>query len=311
MKDALRQEIQDVTSQEILAAADQANLLSAMMRRSAGALDKPAPSDPGQGSTGPSTPSAPPGEAGVATTPGPEPVPTETDRDKRAAESANPEGKGNGDQEKWPKPSAKGNARTSEAGWQRDHSQASTRRRGAQDRAWGSRDWPSPHPSHTLKVPRLGLLLCQVYIAPASGLCLRMSHEVMRNPWPVGLTTISLICNVQSLIHMDSHNDDQTCNLILPFSVYGGGELWVEHNAGNIKLTTDGPSGILHNTPEPVIFQPRKRHATMPWTGQRYSLIAYHVRQAERIPRHDVQYLTQLGFVPREDAFWADELPSP
>ncbi|OLP82724.1 hypothetical protein AK812_SmicGene36598 [Symbiodinium microadriaticum] len=113
MKDALRQEIQDVTSQEILAAADQANLLSAMMCRSAGALDKPAPSNPGQGSTGPSTPSAPPREAEVATTPGPEPEPMETQRDKRAAESANPAGKGNGDQEKWPKPFAKGNARSS------------------------------------------------------------------------------------------------------------------------------------------------------------------------------------------------------
>ena len=139
MKDALRQEIQDVTSQEILAAADQANLLSAMMCRSAGALDKPAPSNPGQGSTGPSTPSAPPREAEVATTPGPEPEPMETQRDKRAAESANPAGKGNGDQEKWPKPFAKGNARTSDDGWQRDHSQASNRRRGAQDHAWTGR----------------------------------------------------------------------------------------------------------------------------------------------------------------------------
>ena len=132
-----------MANQEILAAADQANLLSAMMRRSEGALGKPAPSDPGQGSTGPSTPSAPPREAEAATTAGPEPVPMEAQRDKRAADSAIPAGKGNGDQEKWPKPSAKGNARTSDDGWQRDHSQASNRRRGAQDRAWGSRDWPA------------------------------------------------------------------------------------------------------------------------------------------------------------------------
>ncbi|CAE7380059.1 unnamed protein product, partial [Symbiodinium microadriaticum] len=82
MKDALHQEIQDVANQEILAAADQANLLSAMMRRSEGALGKPAPSDPGQGSTGPSTPSAPPREAEAATTAGPEPVPMEERSDR-------------------------------------------------------------------------------------------------------------------------------------------------------------------------------------------------------------------------------------
>ncbi|OLP89870.1 hypothetical protein AK812_SmicGene28628 [Symbiodinium microadriaticum] len=128
MKDALRQEIQDVTSQEILAAADQANLLSAMMRRAA--QDRAHHQHPRE-------------KRGSRRRRDPSRSPWRPKRDKRAAESANPEGKGNGDQEKWPKPSAKGNARTSDAGWQRDHSQASNRRRGAQDRAWGSRDWPN------------------------------------------------------------------------------------------------------------------------------------------------------------------------
>ena len=110
MKNTLHQEIQDVANQELLGAEDQANLLSAMMRRSSGALDKPAPSDPGQGSTGQSTSAAGPKEARAVPVPESEPEPMDAQRDKRAAESANPAGKGNGHQEKWPKPSAKGNA---------------------------------------------------------------------------------------------------------------------------------------------------------------------------------------------------------
>ncbi|CAE7682117.1 unnamed protein product, partial [Symbiodinium necroappetens] len=51
MKDALRKEMAEVETQELMGAQDQANLLSAMMRRSAGALEPSAPSDPGLGST--------------------------------------------------------------------------------------------------------------------------------------------------------------------------------------------------------------------------------------------------------------------
>ena len=56
---------------------------------------------------------------------------------------------------------------------------------------------------HTRHFPWTCSLLCSL---------VRSIHYAHR------FTTISLICNVQSLMHMDSHNDDQTCNLILPFS---------------------------------------------------------------------------------------------
>ena len=141
-------------------------------------------------------------------------------------------------------------------------------------------------------------------------LCLRMSHEVMRNPWPVGLTTISLICNVQSLIHMDSHNDDQTCNLILPFSFME--EASCGWNTMRV-ISNDDRWSFRHIAQHSGAgdFSTKEAACNNAMDGATLQLIAYHVRQAERIPRHDVQYLTQLGFVPREDAFWADELPSP
>ncbi|CAE7438288.1 unnamed protein product, partial [Symbiodinium necroappetens] len=83
MKDALRKEMADVETQELMGAQEQANLLSAMMQRSAGALEPSAPSDPGMASTRASTPV---GE-GAATEAAPEgPEPMETQRDKRTAE---------------------------------------------------------------------------------------------------------------------------------------------------------------------------------------------------------------------------------
>ena len=46
MNDALRKEMAEVETQELMGAQEQANLLSAMMQRSAGALEPSAPSDP-------------------------------------------------------------------------------------------------------------------------------------------------------------------------------------------------------------------------------------------------------------------------
>ena len=125
-------------------------------------------------------------------------------------------------------------------------------------------------------------------------------------------TTITMACNVKSLMHADSHNDAESCNLMLPFSSYSGGGLWLEHAEGDVCLTSGGPKGFVHDTQVPVLFKPRCKHATNPWQGQRCNIIAYHVRNADRIPSADLQTLLELGFVPREDAFWHDDdLPSP
>ena len=123
-------------------------------------------------------------------------------------------------------------------------------------------------------------------------------------------TTISLINNVQSLMHADSHNDEDTCNLILPFSTFSEGGLWIENPQGSVRLDTSGPAGITHETSVPLLFEPRRKHATFPWSGRRCCLVAFHVRQAHRIPRAEMQVLLQLGFMPREVIFCPDEPPS-
>ena len=150
---------------------------------------------------------------------------------------------------------------------------------------------------HTRQFPWTCVLLTSI---------VRMVHCAHR------FTTINMVCNIQSLLHADSHNDADTCNLMLPFSTYSGGGLWIEHVEGDVSLTVDGPRGFVHDTQMPVVLKPRCKHATYPWHGQRCHIIAFHVRNADRIPSTDMQDLLQLGFVPREDAFWHDaDLPSP
>ena len=132
---------------------------------------------------------------------------------------------------------------------------------------------------YTKKYPWTGALLASI---------VRSIHPAHR------FTTISLINNVQSLMHTDSHNDEDTCNLILPFSTFSEGGLWIENPRGSVRLDTSGPAGIVHETSVPLLFEPRRKHATFPWSGRRCCLVAFHVRQAHRIPRAEMQVLLQL-----------------
>ena len=130
-----------------------------------------------------------------------------------------------------------------------------------------------------------------------------MLTGIVRHVYPsLRFTTITLLRNVQSNMHCDSHNDASTYNIVLPFSKYDGGELWVEHSCGNLRLQMNGPKGYAHSTQVPLIFQPKHKHATMPWTLQRYCMVAFHVRNAERIDTKDMRVLLDQGFMPLESA---------
>ena len=76
---------------------------------------------------------------------------------------------------------------------------------------------------YTKKYPWTGALLASI---------VRSIHPAHR------FTTISFINNVQSLMHTDSHNDEDTCNLILPFSTFSEGGLWIENPRGSVRLDT-------------------------------------------------------------------------
>ena len=81
----------------------------------------------------------------------------------------------------------------------------------------------------------------------------------------------------------------------MPLSQFTAGELWLEHPQGDTRL--DSLRGRLLPIAAPCVsFDPRTRHATMPWSGTRVVLIAFHIRQAWRLPVAMARSLEHAGF---------------
>eukprot|EP00439_Symbiodinium_sp_Y106_P070753 s2047_g12.t1 len=136
---------------------------------------------------------------------------------------------------------------------------------------------------HTLRSPWFTTLLTSIirYISP--GHC---------------FTTVTASRNVMTLMHMDNHNDEWSSNLVVPFSEYLAGQVWIACPDGDVQLVAHGQLGRLHSTQTPLCFNPRLHHATAPWEGQRYVLVAFHIRSASRLKPLHMQDLLRLGFKP-------------
>ena len=117
-------------------------------------------------------------------------------------------------------------------------------------------------------------------------------------------TSITLVRNVMTAAHKDSHNDDCSWNLLLPCSMYLHGELWLESESRTVPLYKDGKCGELRrNTQKPCFFRPRTLHATMPWHGQRLVMVAFHTRNADRMQGRDMSTMLSMGFYPMDYAY--------
>ena len=106
--------------------------------------------------------------------------------------------------------------------------------------------------------------------------------------------TMSL--NATASPHRDSRNLRGSCNLSLPCSSFTGGQIFIEDETGLNRLSADGPCGHLISAQEAVQFEPHRVHATLPWSGTRLLLLAYHIGQHRSLQPDDVQYLHKQGF---------------
>ena len=109
-------------------------------------------------------------------------------------------------------------------------------------------------------------------------------------------SSLTFACNVLSKPHKDSHNTKGSLNLIVPCSVYQGGESWVQDALGSTALQSAGQVGFLMDTTTPIQFQPEHQHATAPWGGDRLIIIGFHVRNTEKLSRMDRTARCDLGF---------------
>ena len=111
----------------------------------------------------------------------------------------------------------------------------------------------------------------------------------------VTFSSVTVNLNCHTRVHRDSNNHSFVPNYIIPLSCFQAGELWLEHEQGEVEL--DERRGRLLPIQLPfVTFSPKIRHGTMPWTGDRLVLIAFHIRQAWRLSSDATTSLESCGF---------------
>ncbi|CAE7912341.1 unnamed protein product, partial [Symbiodinium necroappetens] len=116
--------------------------------------------------------------------------------------------------------------------------------------------------------------------------CLRNIQSETVTQW----TSVSVLVNMKGSMHLDAHNDSSSYNLAVGLGPYQGGELWVELRDGDPSKPDLSLSwrelpggrrapGQVHPTRWcPTTFSPKRYHKTLPWTGTRFSVIAYTAR---------------------------------
>lgn len=116
-------------------------------------------------------------------------------------------------------------------------------------------------------------------------------------------STVFLSRNRAVGLHSDSQNHQEVPNVLIPLSVFSGGQLFVESADGDACLDhQDKVRGFIYPLTLPFLsFDAQKRHSVLPWSGCRLILGSFHVRGAERLPPGTRNVLHSLGYSLRLD----------
>ena len=112
----------------------------------------------------------------------------------------------------------------------------------------------------------------------------------------LSFTSVTLSLNVKASPHKDKFNAVRSKNLLLPASTFSGGEVFVEHEEGRHQLQPNGAPGHILSANEALSFSPRRTHATLPWSGTRLVLIAYHIGMINQLDHAVKDALHEMGF---------------
>ncbi|CAE7228517.1 GIP [Symbiodinium natans] len=109
-------------------------------------------------------------------------------------------------------------------------------------------------------------------------------------------------------LHADHNNVEGSVNVVFPLKLPPeGGDLWVELRAGDViygsveqRVDSAGKKwlGTTHSLQrgKPFYLDPKRRHATTPFEGERVVLVAYTVNTLGKVPESELQALESLGF---------------
>ena len=114
-------------------------------------------------------------------------------------------------------------------------------------------------------------------------------------PW----TSLYIQRNLAAGIHTDKNNLKGSTNITTSFGDHSGGELWVAQPGGGAwrrDRNGDEIEGILlHSKGQLCEFDPRCKHQVEPWTGNRWSVVAYCARTCPEATNPERKLLRELG----------------
>ena len=149
-------------------------------------------------------------------------------------------------------------------------------------------------------------------------LCTKLLCKCVNSVLPeLEFTSVALFQNLMAQPHADRNNALGYPNALIACSEFEGGELWVASDHGIDPCPDSSCKTLGFRLPldRPLVFDPRQLHGTCQWEGARLVLAAYTINHFERLPQHQVDTLTQLGFVlPRfstGDVFSEQTVPKP
>ena len=131
-------------------------------------------------------------------------------------------------------------------------------------------------------------------------------NEFMQAKTDIKWTSFVLMCNVKTMIHRDNHNLRGALSATVSFGDFRGGELWCEKppekSSGYNEVRRRDRQGQLVDgfaidTDRKIcVFDPKARHGTQRWVGQRWCLSCYTSRAVEDLDRSVRRKLKRLKF---------------
>ncbi|CAE7227793.1 RE1 [Symbiodinium sp. CCMP2456] len=132
-------------------------------------------------------------------------------------------------------------------------------------------------------------------------------RELSGDAWgktPPMWTSLIITKNVKMRVHKDAHNIPGSSVLTLTLGNFSGGNLWLESSPGDGNGETaiyddhgQEIAGISISTKErPYVFDPKKKHATEQWEGDRWCISCFATRGASRASQDERDSLRALCF---------------
>ncbi|CAE7821075.1 KdelR [Symbiodinium sp. CCMP2456] len=113
-------------------------------------------------------------------------------------------------------------------------------------------------------------------------------------------TSLSITYNAPATIHTDKNNLPGSENVVWTGGDHRGGGLWVaQSNGTNYRRDANGeavPGHIIETKNKVTKFDPKRKHASEPWCGERWSVVGYVARSLPYASKTSRKLLTQLGF---------------